>query len=415
LWEQIWSLNWDCVQERALENVGLVRGGKEAGLPWPTAFRTLITAADCDAIAADKTVKVIKPHGCVLALAEAEEAMRRGDVHTAKQLASRFLITAGELAGLAPKPGDPTQHFIFSLLSAKLSSHPLIIGGWSVSEEYFIRYIDEKVRPILQERQLAVDELCVIDVHFNDLGHTRLAASYGKARATAHVPVSDLTTDGLFLWIQTLYAFDCLREWAEGKDRISIEDLAATFDQPPDSPGYVSCWVDSFLPVWVRLCWRCGLVVCFNRGQPVAPHEIPLESRDEHVPWRIDNIQRLDLRSAAMLLAVLHDKGIGAGWDFEAFPGGLYRTGDNLLVIPLPAWDVQKMNNLRGLKPLTEAFKRNGAGNIARVAILPLTAQANAPVPQDTKIILKELLAREFSIPHLARSANIHDLDLANL
>ncbi len=26
LWEQIWSLNWDCVQESALENVGITQG-----------------------------------------------------------------------------------------------------------------------------------------------------------------------------------------------------------------------------------------------------------------------------------------------------------------------------------------------------------------------------------------------------
>ena len=26
LWDQIWSLNWDCIQESALENVGIIRG-----------------------------------------------------------------------------------------------------------------------------------------------------------------------------------------------------------------------------------------------------------------------------------------------------------------------------------------------------------------------------------------------------
>ena len=301
LWEQIWSLNWDCIQERALENVGLVRDGKEAGLPWPTVFRAFITAAECGAIAADKTVKVIKPHGCVMALAAGEEAMRRGDLPRARQLASRFLITASELASLAPAPGNPTQHFIFASLSTELSSHPLIVGGWSVSEEYLLKYIDENVRPVLQQQRLAVDELCIIDIHFNDKGHTRLAGFYGKARASTHIPVSDLTTDGLFLWIQTLYALDCLRGWAAGKDRLSIEDLAARLNQPPDSPSFVTRWVDSFLPVWVRLCWRCGLVDCFNsRGEPVAAHEIPLESRDEHIPWHIENIRRPDLGSAAM-------------------------------------------------------------------------------------------------------------------
>lgn len=36
LWHQIWSLNWDCVQESALENVGIKRSATEGRMPWPT-------------------------------------------------------------------------------------------------------------------------------------------------------------------------------------------------------------------------------------------------------------------------------------------------------------------------------------------------------------------------------------------
>jgi hypothetical protein len=47
LWDQIWSLNWDCVQESAFENVGIKHNAPDANLPWPTTYNTFITAADC--------------------------------------------------------------------------------------------------------------------------------------------------------------------------------------------------------------------------------------------------------------------------------------------------------------------------------------------------------------------------------
>jgi len=34
MWDQIWSLNWDCLQESAFENVGIRREGPDALLPW---------------------------------------------------------------------------------------------------------------------------------------------------------------------------------------------------------------------------------------------------------------------------------------------------------------------------------------------------------------------------------------------
>src|SRR5208282_3398153 len=67
LWDQIWSLNWDCVQESALDNIGIRRGEPDEpddGMPWPTVFKTLVTAAECAQIGEQFSVKIIKPHGC---------------------------------------------------------------------------------------------------------------------------------------------------------------------------------------------------------------------------------------------------------------------------------------------------------------------------------------------------------------
>jgi hypothetical protein len=65
LWEQIWSLNWDCVQESALINVGIQRDRVDARTPWPTSFRVLVTAAQCGLAAEDNVVRATD-HRCHL-------------------------------------------------------------------------------------------------------------------------------------------------------------------------------------------------------------------------------------------------------------------------------------------------------------------------------------------------------------
>jgi hypothetical protein len=128
LWKEIWSFNWDCWQENALEAVGIKRGQSDVRLPWPTAFSTFVTAADCHGIAAAGTIVVVKPHGCVTALLDAEQATRKGNQLRARALTSRFLITQTELNSMHPDPGAPAQQFIFARLCNELSQRRLVIG-----------------------------------------------------------------------------------------------------------------------------------------------------------------------------------------------------------------------------------------------------------------------------------------------
>jgi len=409
LWEQIWSLNWDCIQESALENVGIKRDGVDAGLSWPTGFRTFITAAECPQMAEENRVKVVKPHGCVMALVTADAARRGGDQPRARQLAERFLITATERANLAPgAAGGGAQQFIFATLCVKLSSCPFVIAGWSVSEEYLLNYIEKNVQPLLAARPLAVDELSIIDIAFNHQGHTRLAGFYNKDEATAHVPVEPggFTTDKLFLWIQALYAIGCLHRCASDADKPALGEIAAPINQPPDAPVFLTSWVDNFLPVWVRLCRK-------SNYEPISADNIDLESRDEHIPWNFVTVDRPDLAAAAALLALLHRSGHAGNWDYEMFPGALYR--DNRLVIPLPGWHTAPPNDLRGLKALIDAIKQPGAGYIDRLGILPLPIGPAAAIPPDTKLILKELVARDLAMARFATGATIEEVDFGDL
>jgi hypothetical protein len=292
LWHQIWSLNWDCVQESALENVGVKRRAADGQMPWPTVFNTLVTAAECAQMGEPNSIKVIKPHGCVMALVDAQQAKGVGNAARSITLSERFLITATELDRLDPAvANDPTQQFIFATLLTALSSQPFVAAGWRASELYLIDRINSTVRPLLQDpnRQppLAPDELSVIDRQFNAQGHTSLAGFYGRNAVTAHIDVGQpgFGTDELFLWLQALYAVGCLRLRGLAVDQSALAELAAEIEQPPNNAVFAISWIDNFLPVWVRLCWRNGLVACENRNaERVEIDDVALESRDEHIP-----------------------------------------------------------------------------------------------------------------------------------
>ena len=180
-----WSLNWDCVQESAFENVGIKREAVDAQLPWPTSFKALITAHDCAEMGEAHGVKILKPHGCVMALVRAKDAEKRGDRCCAMHLSERFLITESELKELQPRPGmDGTQHFIFANLSAKLCTQPCIVAGWSAGEKYLLDYFEQHVRPVLELRQLAVDELSIVDIP-----RSTTKATYGLLASTGRMSI----------------------------------------------------------------------------------------------------------------------------------------------------------------------------------------------------------------------------------
>lgn len=416
LWDQIWSLNWDCIQESAFENVGIKRDGTDAQLEWPTVFHVFVTAAECAQMGASYSVKIVKPHGCVMALVEAEAAMNKDDDSYSIQLAKRFLIKKTELESLAHVPdGDETQEFIFATLHSKLSSLPFVIAGWKASEKYILDYIERKVRPTLDARTLAIDELSIIVPTFRDTdgGHERLAKIYSKDKHTTHIPVdkTDFTMDRLFLWLQALYAIGRLDLCATDADKVALAELTVEIQQPPDIPLFIIDWVDNFLPVWVRLCWRCGLVRCRNRRyEIVIPEDINMESRDEHIPWKLQGIERPELIAASRLLAALQRSDNRDLWSFEMFPGGLYR--DNQLIIPLPTWNGAPPNDLRGLKVLIDAIKQHGDGYIERLGVLFLASDPTKVIPDTTKMVLKELVARDLAIARFARSSEIEEIEL---
>jgi hypothetical protein len=421
LWDQIWSLNWDCIQESALENVGIRRRARDAGMPWPTVFNTFITAADCAQMGEANSVKVLKPHGCVMALVEAQRARDSGNAPRSRELAERFLITATELRSLDPVvAGTAAQQIIFYTLCTKLCSQPFVVAGWRASDQYLIDQIVSVVRQALSDpnRQtpLAADEFSLIDREFNPNGHATLASVYGKDAAATHINVGQpgLNTDEFFLWLQALYAVDCLRLRALDVDHPALDEIAAQINQPPDIHRFVISWADNFLPVWIRLCWRARLVNCENAdGAPVEIDDIALESRDEHIPWRSFGSERPEMIAAARILVALHRSGHADEWDFEKFPGAFYR--DFELVIPIPVWPSRPPNDLRGLRALIDAINTSGAGYINSIALVFVGPNFDPVISNSDKIVLKQLVASYLGMARFADPANLEEIQLGDL
>ncbi len=353
-----------------------------------------------------------------MALVDAQMAKASGNVGRSVTLAQRFLITATELSSLDPSVANaPAQQLIFANVLVSLCSQPFVVAGWSASEKYLIDYIESRVRPVLQDpyRQppLAADELSVIDRVFNPQGHTTLATFYGKTAATAHIDVGQpgFSTDDLFLWLQALYAVGCLRLRALAIDQPALDELAAEIEQPPNVPVFMISWVDNFLPVWVRLCWRSGLVTCENRNAvQVEIDDVALESRDEHIPWTLPYIHRPELVAASRILAALHRSLHGTHWNYDQFPGGIYM--DLRLVIPIPVWASVPPNDLRGLRPLIDAIKQHGPGYIERVALVFVGHDPSSVISDDTKRVWKQLVARDLSMARFANADKIEEMRL---
>jgi hypothetical protein len=363
-------------------------------------------------------VKIIKPHGCVHALEEAREAQRAGDAVRARERADRFLITKRELDAILPDPSNPTQQFLFDSLCTAISSRPLAVVGWSMSEEYLLAYMEAHVRPILTGQTLAKDALSIIDIRFNDDGHRRVAACFGRTRVTAHFDVASpaLDTDGLFLWLQALYGLERLIVSAMAADRAALEPMLSASLQTPGGSSPLAQWIDNFLPTWVRLCWRWGAVRCVDSvGQTIRPDEFGMEKPDEHVPWNIANILRPEMRAAAHLLAALLRTGRMTAWDFDTFRGGLYRPGDGWLVIPLPTWSGEDSNDFRALKPLVNDITHGVAAPVQRLSILLLTAADTDDVTPAVEFSMRQRLAQQFPIARFADPANIDSVSLASL
>jgi len=271
---------------------------------------------------------------------------KAGNDAAAKELSSRFMITATELQTTRSLPLD--QKF-FHQLVAELQAKPLVVAGWSISEPYLRDVIQDPLAKLLPAGKK--EDLSIVDLNFNEHGHKEITGCYRLTKDDVFFQVTKshdgFDLDDLFLWLQAKYCLDQLidaaPELATDLKKINDEYTLSLDD------SFLVDWADMFLPAWTRLCWRSKVVDCAG----YQPHKLNLDRRNEHIPWRIPkNLPRPDLRAAAKLLAVLFlDK---TKWDLKKLPGGLFDISDGRLIIPIPAWG--QFGDLAGLKPLIDGW-----------------------------------------------------------
>lgn len=399
MWKSIWSINWDTILESALEQVGLERDKGPSDQGWPTAFATNLLSADLAVHSPNHIIEICKPHGCVHGLATAEQLFLAGEPEMARSICRRLMIGKTELETVRENEDD---NAFFARFRDHVLSSPLVAVGWSASEPSLNKVVKESVTPKPETNKVA--ELTIIDPECNDKGHAEMLVAYGLDAEQVHCKVSspdaELTTDQLFLWLQVRFALLNIekRVCAEWKGAIDAL-LVSTSDGV--LPDYLIRFADDFLPAWVRLCWRSGIV---ELPPGIDPESFDLEKQDQHIPLRGAETIRDDLRSAASVLVSL--QGLGDQWDLAKFPGCFWDAGSQHLVIPIPAWaEPGKANDLRALKVLFSRLQHE-VGNVSTASIMPIKRSPVDPVTKDWGAHYTTIVSQFFRVPSLADSSN---------
>jgi hypothetical protein len=345
-------------------------------------------------------------------LDEARAALDAGDVEGARQRAARFLITADELKTPDFDP-QATQQHLYSNLRTCLAKCPLVSIGWSASEKYVHEIIAKDVQPALRARVLAVDELSIIDISFNLQGHQRLADAYGRTQSQAHVAVESpggFTLDALWLWLQALYTVQrlCLHDPASAPALIAAHQ---SLEKPPGADWLLG-WADQWFPAWCRLCWRAGIMRCFDSGgRRVLPERLDIDGEDTQVPLNIPNCERPDLIAAGDLLANIWNKQPQP--DFQRFPGALFETLTGSLLLPVPTWASPVAHADRALSLLIRLWKNGPLGSVQELALLELDGRQT--VSSGAVDHWRQALTRSLPFAHFTSPKNIQITNLTQL
>ena len=404
MWQSVWSLNWDTLLESALEQVGLNRDAGPDNQEWPTAFATNLLSTDFPTNAPNHIVELCKPHGCVHSLAKAEDLFAAGEAEKARELCNRLMIGKTELEKVRHNQHD---NAFFNRFRTDVLARPLTSAGWSASEPSLRQVIDESVKPKYGTDK--AEELTIIDPVCNDSGHAEILRAYGLEVAQVHCEVSTeatgFTTDLLFLWLQVRFALLNIEKWScdEWKEMVG-ERLKIT-----DNGGlseFLVQFSDNFLPAWVRLCWRAGIVAL---PPGVDPESFDLEKQNYHIPLRGAATVRDDLKSAASILVML--EGLEDKWDLGRFPGCLWCNDSQHLVIPIPAWaETGKANDLRALKVMFKRLQAE-AGHIRTASVMPIKRSPAEPVDAGWGERYTATVPQFFRVPMLADPSNWAVLD----
>jgi len=148
---------------------------------------------------------------------------------------------------------------------------------------------------------------------------------------------------------------------------------------------------DSFLPAWMRIVWRSGMVECLNYCK-FSIEDIWMQAPNYYIPFETKGLPRPDLVSAAQILLQLEGQVSG---NLERFPGGILNEEDSTLFLPIPIKAGDTGNHLEGFEVHIEALK-NERSFANQVSIVPVNLDTIDPY-FDLNDEIKKKIEKSFS------------------
>lgn len=374
------SLNWDTLLEAALDSVGLAEDSRSPR-PWQvTAHTRVIDDSHMGRLANANVFPVIKPHGCVRNIEEARRMFR------SKGVIPYGIIFKLKKSELNIFPNEQRQ--VDKRVDVDVSECPLLAVGWKASEGYLRNTVItavNRVKPIGPDAFTLVNRSWYPSERKTGTYHDEIAVAYGRTKAEVFVAVNNPgqpTLDCIFQWLQARYALTKLIASVAPPQQADLQRMLNQIDQPDCDHQHhpLLSWADRWLPSWLRLCWRAG-VMCGTDphiGRMIKPWEIPVIPRDVHVPLGTMTCERRELQAAAKLLITLGDT--LRRFKFDMFPGGLWDEEKQCLYLPLPSWgEIALHSDLAALKPQIEAMRRWGF--VREIRLVSLNAESASPDP----------------------------------
>jgi len=391
LLHSIWSFNWDCILENALEQIGLPGFKPHFKPPWEKChYATHVHSHYFPYIKDTNVLNIHKPHGCVRALREASIA-EKGDQKKADELSYRLMVGARELCDRSSSTKAISEDkAFFDALGDDVRNAFNFVLGWSMGEAS----LKQKLLPCIQYRGTT---LAIVDPAFSS-NHLEICQAAGLQQLDVHFKLefnNCPNRDDVFLWQQALYTIERLE--AEKGDNPILDMQGTNWRSAvfPCAANFLMSWADEFLPTWTRLCWSAGLV----KARLMPSHRIDLERRDEYIPLNYCHVLRPDLQAAIRMLNAI--PALGVGFDAQDFPGGLFHKETGTLVIPLPCWG--DLNELRALRPLVDAL-RGKLGYVEQVAVWPIGSASECSERGEA---LRQSLSAIMPVPSFADPTNI--------
>lgn len=410
----LWSLNWDLWLEAAFEAVGLVRKNStspnfsdELPTGWKKNYRVFLPSDPPDEN--NNCIPLYKPHGCIGAFAA--------------QTDDTFKITKTELEEKVPDA-------VKNRLQTQLTGKPVCALGWGATEGNLQRVFEE----CATAKGLAPGKLTIVSLKWNDGGpmaHSNLANNFDQVELNTLCAVqrnSPGTTDDLMQWIQALRTLCRFKQVVTALDSANtallqqLEKQIGIFKEPiflGQSFGWTLSWLDTFVPVWSRVCFSLKALVFLKDGD-VPVSALPMMRRDEHIPLNDSNAKRWDILSAANLHSVLlsMDSAMQGELDFEDYPGAFFHKPTRSLLIPIPMWGEIDDISLAAIKPLMESRHWGAMSRVKRISLLRVTGGSTVAAPPNDPARLsvwKQGVCSLMKLRAFAQASDIEDLDAFDL